>query len=486
MSNPLAGAVEALEAAKELLVSSLHEKLTEAEVHDQITLTNAALSALKEAGEPVAWRWSIQGAGWIYGPDKPHSDWETIEPLYTAPRPPSGWDEAVDRDALIAVLAGAQSFADNFHNQSLAVPRELHAAIPKVTTLLNRSLPREPEAGIPAGWREKLIALVAVNRLCPPALLHSEPQGDGWRDIEALRQKWTTGHGIYDVLDLVTADMQAQQPYHYDEPESYRWNDRCYSIAKDAFNSTLRLLFKPEAMLPPPPTQGLLPCPFCGRHFVLNHASSGGAFWAHDIAPDEMKCWLDESSFPNVPKDIEEWNTRAALPASSGDEDRSFAASIEAKVIGTGDLFAGDDETLIRSIEAILSLDKANALAPHGIGGHAHVLLSAVTTRFCAVLSTSAKRGPPNPTEQSSSPADVGIVCADCSRLYGDEHGFPDLVIDHAAWRTISPDGEGNGMLCPSCICGRLHKAGLEQVVGTFRSGPLCDFVRPDTGGGER
>ena len=63
--------------------------------------------------------------------------------------------------------------------------------------------------------------------------------------------------------------------------------------------------------------------------------------------------------------------------------------------------------------------------------------------------------------------------CDDCSRQYGDEHGFPDLVIDDAAWNAIAPKPHGGGLLCPSCICARLHKAGLSGVYGSFMSGPV-------------
>ncbi len=33
-----------------------------------------------------------------------------------------------------------------------------------------------------------------------------------------------------------------------------------------------------------------------------------------------------------------------------------------------------------------------------------------------------------------------GAACYDCGRPYGDEHGFPDLVIPHAAWAQISAE----------------------------------------------
>lgn len=66
--------------------------------------------------------------------------------------------------------------------------------------------------------------------------------------------------------------------------------------------------------------------------------------------------------------------------------------------------------------------------------------------------------------------------CYDCGRPYGDEHGFPDLVIPDDAWTRISPTGDQGGLLCPSCICERLHVEGM-HVKGRFMSGPLRERV---------
>lgn len=63
--------------------------------------------------------------------------------------------------------------------------------------------------------------------------------------------------------------------------------------------------------------------------------------------------------------------------------------------------------------------------------------------------------------------------CYDCGRQYGNEHGFPDLVIPDWAWRAISPTGNDGGLLCPSCICKRLHEAGIKNCPSQFNSGPL-------------
>jgi len=74
------------------------------------------------------------------------------------------------------------------------------------------------------------------------------------------------------------------------------------------------------------------------------------------------------------------------------------------------------------------------------------------------------------------------LKCYDCGRLYGNEYGFPDLVIPNWAWRAISPSGNGGSLLCPSCICKRLHDAGIKNCPHEFGSGPLVfkpeDWIR--------
>lgn len=69
--------------------------------------------------------------------------------------------------------------------------------------------------------------------------------------------------------------------------------------------------------------------------------------------------------------------------------------------------------------------------------------------------------------------------CHDCERPYGDEHGFPDLIIPFEYWRLITPTSEDGGLLCPSCICKRLHERGL-RCEGAFMSGPVRS-VEQDT-----
>jgi hypothetical protein len=80
--------------------------------------------------------------------------------------------------------------------------------------------------------------------------------------------------------------------------------------------------------------------------------------------------------------------------------------------------------------------------------------------------------GEPERPAARDDPGRPSACCYDCLRPYGGEHGFPDLVISDAAWRAISPAGDQYGLLCPSCICKRLHEAGIETV-GAFTGGPV-------------
>lgn len=77
--------------------------------------------------------------------------------------------------------------------------------------------------------------------------------------------------------------------------------------------------------------------------------------------------------------------------------------------------------------------------------------------------------------------------CYDCARPYSDS-GFQDLVLPNDVWARISPSGDENGLLCPSCIVGRLHDAGI-TCRAEWRSGPLAqvsigaDLAKPYIGG---
>lgn len=62
--------------------------------------------------------------------------------------------------------------------------------------------------------------------------------------------------------------------------------------------------------------------------------------------------------------------------------------------------------------------------------------------------------------------------CADCNEPYGSPR-FPDLIIEDWAWKRISPTGDEGGLLCPNCICARLHIEGVFSR-SVFTSGYLA------------
>jgi len=62
--------------------------------------------------------------------------------------------------------------------------------------------------------------------------------------------------------------------------------------------------------------------------------------------------------------------------------------------------------------------------------------------------------------------------CAGCGRPYGNENGFPDLIIEDWAWKRISPTGNDGGLLCPCCIIESLYDERIE-CKGFFGSGGL-------------
>jgi hypothetical protein len=67
--------------------------------------------------------------------------------------------------------------------------------------------------------------------------------------------------------------------------------------------------------------------------------------------------------------------------------------------------------------------------------------------------------------------------CHDCNRPYGNEHGFPDLIIPYEIWKQITPTSDDGGLLCPSCICKRLHDGGFSRIPAAFMSGPILSVT---------
>lgn len=85
------------------------------------------------------------------------------------------------------------------------------------------------------------------------------------------------------------------------------------------------------------------------------------------------------------------WRHRFAfLPVKIGDttiwlqwyERRFMGDCYEVRDRSFDDEFNGDNAMLVRSIDALLDLDAAGALVPHGVGGHARTLLSASAARL--------------------------------------------------------------------------------------------------------
>jgi len=83
----------------------------------------------------------------------------------------------------------------------------------------------------------------------------------------------------------------------------------------------------------------------------------------------------------------------------------------------------------------------------------------------------------PEPAGEWPEGAPGQATCQGCYRPYG-EPGFPDLIIPCEAWKQISPSGDYGGLLCPSCICAALEKAGI-KCEGAFMSGPIESVSRP-------
>lgn len=73
--------------------------------------------------------------------------------------------------------------------------------------------------------------------------------------------------------------------------------------------------------------------------------------------------------------------------------------------------------------------------------------------------------------------SEKAVGCEDCDRPY-ESGGFQDFIIPYWAWKQISTTGDENGLLCPSCICQRLHDKGI-RCEGAFMSGPIESVSSP-------
>ena len=78
----------------------------------------------------------------------------------------------------------------------------------------------------------------------------------------------------------------------------------------------------------------------------------------------------------------------------------------------------------------------------------------------------------------------MAAECADCGLDYGGR-GWIDAVIPKETWIEISPTGNEGGLLCITCMAGRLEDRGLENVTVIIGSGPFV-YSKEDHRTGDR
>jgi len=156
------------------------------------------------------------------------------------------------------------------------------------------------------------------------------------------------------------------------------------------------------------------------------------------------------------------------------------------------DDFNGDTPHLIRCIEALLRIDKAGALFPHGIGGHARTLLSAAACRLAALSALAAgKQEAWIPSSERLPAKDVEVLTYDSSA----DHVFVNQWCDWweapvsfsskticvgEGWETGEFENITHWMplpASPSPLCVDPESAGTGGQAGTFadKSGTFAD-----------
>jgi hypothetical protein len=84
------------------------------------------------------------------------------------------------------------------------------------------------------------------------------------------------------------------------------------------------------------------------------------------------------------------------------------------------------------------------------------------------------------PARDGDEPPAPAATCADCGLGY-DDPGFCDLVVPNDVWAKIAPR-DGDGLLCPTCMCRAAHRAGIQDAPAIFRSGPFSVPTRASDG----
>lgn len=67
----------------------------------------------------------------------------------------------------------------------------------------------------------------------------------------------------------------------------------------------------------------------------------------------------------------------------------------------------------------------------------------------------------------------MSVGCWGCGVVYGEKDWPGDFVVSDEDWKKISPDGQGHGILCVSCMARRAKHLKLEMT-GWFTSGPFA------------
>lgn len=108
---------------------------------------------------------------------------------------------------------------------------------------------------------------------------------------------------------------------------------------------------------------------------AMHLANAVGAAWARDEMMENPRTFKAPTAEQALREYLEQAFADAASPTPSAGH-----ADIPP------DEFRGDTAHLVNCIGALLNLDKAGALAPHGIGGHVRTLLAAAANRLAGYL----------------------------------------------------------------------------------------------------
>jgi len=67
----------------------------------------------------------------------------------------------------------------------------------------------------------------------------------------------------------------------------------------------------------------------------------------------------------------------------------------------------------------------------------------------------------------------MNVGCHDCGLSYNKKSGWCDIVLPNNIWKKISPDKNGNGLLCFTCIAKRCNRMKINNIPIFITSGPF-------------